>query len=381
MFLSLLYYLLFAANLICCYRQKKATPIVLISIAILGLMFYANDGSYGDHISYMMDFYSGERTREGDILYSKFMIAMKDFGIQKYQTFLLSIFLFELVFIGMGVKAFTTNAHALIAVSMFYIFPFFAVGLRYSMALAVAIFAMQFLFKKRFLIFAALITIASFFHICLASVAVLGVCFIKKLSEDRFYNGKLPFWLFLAIGGGFCVALFFMGTNWIRGPLAIFINTYLDERGMIYLENGVGNGNGMLLLLPEYFFSVYLSLKILRFTQSTPIIKDETREDYEYAKTNYLINVLAVVFYALFCITPSFLRLLVIPTFTNTIMLGRLYQRKTDFSCRGVHADYTKINLIFSCFVFTWIIPVIFKMFSIGAPNWIESTLRYFKLI
>ena len=81
MFLSLLYYLLFAANLICCYRQKKATPIVLISIAILGLMFYANDGSYGDHISYMMDFYSGERTREGDILYSKFMIAMKDFGI------------------------------------------------------------------------------------------------------------------------------------------------------------------------------------------------------------------------------------------------------------------------------------------------------------
>lgn len=379
MFLSLLYYLLFAANLICCYRQKKATPIVLISIAILGLMFYANDGSYGDHISYMMDFYSGERTREGDILYSYFMIAMKDFGIQKYQTFLLCIFLFELVFIGLGVKAFTTNAHALIAVSMFYIFPFFAVGLRYSMALAVAIFAMQFLFKKRFLIFAALITIASFFHICLASVVVLGVCFIKKLSEDKFYNGKLPFWPFLAIGGGFSLALFFMGTNWISGPLAIFINTYLDERGMIYLENGVGNGNGMLLLLPEYFFSVYLSLKILRFTQNLSSYNESCGEDYEYAKVNYLINVLSVVFYFLFCITPSYLRLLVIPTFTNTIMLGRLYQRKGEYSINNMPVDYSKINLVYSCFIFTWIIPVFFNMFGIGAPLWIETTLRYFR--
>ena len=73
--------------MILCLTHRKNLSVLLGTLFLLGLMFYANDATYGDHITYMADYYNGERTREGDILYGHFMILIGKLGVS-YQFFL-----------------------------------------------------------------------------------------------------------------------------------------------------------------------------------------------------------------------------------------------------------------------------------------------------
>ena len=80
----------------------------MVTLVLLGVMFYANDATYGDHISYMMDFLNGEREREGDILFTLIMAKIGEMGVS-YQQYLLIIYIIEVVLIGFGIRSLTKN--------------------------------------------------------------------------------------------------------------------------------------------------------------------------------------------------------------------------------------------------------------------------------
>ena len=307
MLLEFVYYSLFGLNVILCLTHRKNLSVLLGTLFLLGLMFYANDATYGDHITYMADYYNGERTREGDILYGHFMILIGKLGVS-YQFFLLCVYLFDLIFISLGLISFTKNPHAFIAISMFYIFPFFSMGIRYSMAMAVFLFTLRYLKERKIVLFLIGLILSSMIHICLAFSAVLLLCFIKKLTDDsNFEKTNYPYWFVFVVLAIFIINMYSSGSFMFKELSASLLTEYgLEDRGMIYLEYGIGNGNGMFLLLPEFIVSVLLSQRIVSLTKIFRLSTVECEEDFRLAKVNYLINIISSIFYLLFCITPSF---------------------------------------------------------------------------
>ena len=378
MLLAIIYYLIFALNLFSCLQQKQSKWLIMVTLVLLGVMFYANDATYGDHISYMMDFLNGEREREGDILFTLIMVKIGEMGVS-YQQYLLIIYIIEVVLIGFGIRSLTKNPHTIFAISMFFIFPYFSVGLRYSLAFSVFVFSFQFVKNKKFIPFFICLVISSLLHICMAAASILLLCFYKKATSDElFEKSKFPFWQILAVSLFLSGSMYLSGSFMFVGEVSKFLSTYMDDRGMIYLDNGIGNGNGMFLLLPMMTVCVILAVQILRYTNSRKGLSENSRLDYELAKVNYLITILSSVFFFFYCVTPSFIRLLVIPAFFNCLMLSRIYERRHQ-GINGYSAKISNMQVTFCLFVFTWYIPYMYNMFGCTSEYWIETTLKYFK--
>lgn len=372
MILQFVYYLLIIGHVICLLSNRKSSLVVWASVLVMAIMFYANDATYGDHVTYIMDFYNLERIQSGDPLYTQYMILISNLGIKSYQLFLLSIYVFECVFIGFGVSRFTKNYHAVFALCMMYIFPFFAVGLRYSMAMAVFIFSLKYWNDRKYIYAILLAIIASNFHICLATVIILLPTLSSKIMNSKYLeSAKLPFWPFLMIIAFFVIYTYLNKSFAFKAVLESFMNEQFDERGVGYLDTAIGNG--IVIMLPAYLFSFLLSYQFLLLGR---LINDEKILDGNIntlCKFNYMVNVLSGIFYVLFCITPSYLRLLVIPSVLNAIVMGVIAENSSLISVKK-----QSLIICFMCLIFSWIIPIFFKMFNIGAEQWIETTLRYF---
>lgn len=371
MILQITYYILFLAHLICVLKRKNDAALIYVTVFILGFMFYANDASYGDHVTYALDFYNKDRSNTGDPLYLEYMLLMRKLGITSYQTFLLSIYIFELIFITLGTLKFTNNFHAIFALSMLYIFPFFSVGLRYSMAISIFIFGLRFLVDRKFVCFFVSYVIATCFHLCIAPTLILFICFYPKFIDDKCFKGhKFPHLFILIFVFIIVIITYISGSFFMKDYLVVFLERTMDERGIDYLYTKIGNG--ILIMLPAYLSSLFFSRVFLSITKDYVSVENK---EFELAKIVYSVNLLSSFFYLLFCVTPSFLRILVVPSILNSFIMGRIIEKK--YITRTNKNAIIKLYVCFIMMVISWIIPINFGLFEISAQNWIDTTLKF----
>ena len=157
--------------------------------------------------------------------------------------------------------------------------------------------------------------------------------------------------------------------------LAMLMNENFDERGLGYLETEIGNG--IVIMLPAYVFSFFLSHNMLLSNRRSELDGNVNVEFSKLTKFNYVINVLSGLFYVLFCVTPSYLRLLVVPAVLNAAVFGVFLDINRTYNYVPRRTQRSTV-FYFCCLVVSWVIPIYFHMFNIGANQWIDTTLRYF---
>ena len=90
MILYIIYYALLFAHIICVIGNRRNSVLVWLTLFVMAIMFFANDATYGDHIVYNSDFQFLQRDRDGDPLFTAYMLLINKLGITSYQVFLIT---------------------------------------------------------------------------------------------------------------------------------------------------------------------------------------------------------------------------------------------------------------------------------------------------
>lgn len=377
MILSFITYLLAFINFIFYLTEKKNNYLVFATLFVIVLLFMGMSIAEGDHELYKIEFETSREGIEDDILFKQFIVLSKLLGLNDYGIFLGFLCIVEMLLIYGGMKCFTSNPHAMLAVSITYIIPMMAVAIRFYLGLAVMVFATRYLIKNKWLHYVVSLIVASLFHSGLILfVFYLLALHVKKPTIPSMRN-KMQSQITMAM-----IMLIVTAILYVIGSSGffVFILSFIPSselflpRASAYLESISKNGP---LLGIFIYIILFLYLKI---------IYRNICKQFDYGKIDY------IMFRKIYCILSSiaissffvpfmfagmiFIRYLMLPTILLTFYLGGLSENN---AINGILKS--KWNTLLKIMLFiSWLLPAIFEIFAVSLDFMIKSSQLYYGL-
>ena len=163
MLLLTIYCILWIINIFCALTSLKNNRLItFLTWGVLFIAFATNIGSDGDALlyrrNYEYDLYLRNWPEKGNVLVA---YICKSFGLSSYNEYLTVLFILGSTLIYSGLRKMQANFHVFFAVIMGFIFPALATAIRFFMAFAIFVYALPFLYKKRYV---------HYFFLCLIQV-------------------------------------------------------------------------------------------------------------------------------------------------------------------------------------------------------------------
>lgn len=321
--LIVIYFVLFAINFLLMIFHKKNRAVTLLTYLLMFFLFM-NNTAYGDAPTYKRDYEVLARdTWEPG--YDALKWVAQTIGIKKYSGFLAVLFLFASCFLIPGFRALKVNPHILFSVSMPFLFPWFAVVIRFFLGTSIAVYALHHYVKGRYFRYIFWILIAMLFH--RTSAAFLLVLFAKPLN--RFYTINKRYLWKLVIGVISAAALLVVLYTFVKKQF-LFVDTLvnilsmvsatLSEKAQIYLSRLTQWGAIPVFMV--FFANWYLARSMKK---KAALGDGENRELIDLTVLNYRISFLFVVVIPTVVLSVNFGRFFIIPTLMNLYVFGWFY--------------------------------------------------------
>ena len=344
---------------------------------LLVVLFFAGMSvSEGDHVQYKYEF---DTSREGvgeDLFYTYFILFAKSIGISEYGFFLGLLGMVELLLIYGGMKCFTTNAHPFLAISLPYIIPLMAVSVRFSLGVAVLVFATRFLVKNQWLYYLIFLAIASLCHSGLFfGIFYMLAFFFKKPSYNMMEKRAQSLIRLTSVMLIITFFLFLFGASGIFLYILSLIpsSEFFLPRAAAYLET-IGKFGPLLAIL------IYLVLFRSMHSCFLWVCRHYERgylsdEDLRTAYVAFSIVAVSSIIVPFMMAGLIFLRYLILPTILVTFYLGRI----ADARNKGQNAVLSfRLNNPLKVLLFvSWLVPDILKIFDVSMGGVIKSAIQY----
>lgn len=377
MLISFAAYTLLILNVFLFLKGKKNVYVTIATLFVIVILFMGMSIAEGDHELYKIEFETSREGIEDDILFKQFIVLSKLLGLNDYGLFLGLLCVVEMLLIFGGMKCLTSNPHAMLAVSIAYIIPMMAVAIRFSLGLAVMVFATKYLIKNKWLHYFVSLIVAILFHSGLILfVFYLFTLHVKKPSIPSMRK-KMQSQITMAM-----IMLIFTAILYVMGSSSffVFILSFIPSselflpRASTYLESMSKNGPLLGILI---YLILYMYLKIIYRIICKQF--DSCKIDYiMFRKVYCILSSIAIssIFVPFMFAGMIFIRYLMLPTILLTFYLGGLSDNNIiNSTLKSKWNTPLKIMLFIS-----WLLPAIFEIFAISLDILIKSSQLYYGL-
>ena len=362
----IIYIVLLILNMYYSVKGTTNKSILTITYLLIGILFVGNSGMYGDAVKYKLDY---EQNAFGDgwgeIGYEILKKICRLIGIDKYNVFLLVIFILSSILFYIGFKNLYLKWHVIFAISMIFIVPTAATVIRYTLALSIVVFSLQYLFKNETIKYIALVFISSLFHKSMIIFALFALVRknYKNINANQLKNIKTTLLVFM-----FSFAIIASVFNKI--PLldiALYTMQHLFNIDINKI-NAYFNGNftrlGGFIFYPIYIIGLILNNQI--YNDITKI-KNQSMQTIIYMSNT--INYLSSCFIPLIAINLVFYRYLILVSFINAFIYS-IYKRNVYYNESKIritnHLSISNIDILFILYCLSWLFPEIMHIHSIS---------------
>lgn len=379
MLINIAAYTLLLINVFLFLKDKKSIYVTIATLLLIVVLFAGMSLSDGDHVQYRYEF---DTSREGvaeDLFYTYFILFARFLGITEYGIFLGLLGIVEIALIYGGLKCYTTNPHALLAISLPYIVPLMTVAIRFSLGLSVLIFASRFLVKNKWLYYLLFLIIATLCHSGLVFGIFYMFAFFIKQPTCSSMKTRIQSLTRLAV-----VMLMITAFLFLFGASGIFLyilslipsSDLFLPRAAAYLET-IGQFGPLLAIF------IYVSLFLYMRNGFLSICKkydqgDVSEEDFRKAYTVFAVVGITSIIVPFMMAGLIFLRYLILPTILVAFYLGRI----TDAKYREQNTSLCfKMNNPLRVMLFiAWLMPALFSIFDVSMDGAIKCAVLYLGL-
>ena len=339
-----IFILVVALNSLLFFLKKESKLIAGVSAVFLALLmaFSSVEIGSGDSYYYNLEYYNSDLLiNSGETTFNFLMVLFNNLGFS-FQWFRFVMFLFCFLLIcfpalknGKSINLFVV----LYAISIYY---FLCVSLNFFIGLSVVVFATSFLNKKRIIIFAALVLLASTIHQSMIFSLFLLITIFRKRNKQHkyFFLSILVFAEFLfLVAMTIFTSLIPHFTNFVYQTVEPFFNTnssYLRE----YLTVGFSRSSALYALF--YLLNLLLAkLAMNHISQSD----DYSSNQKSFCDFSYLISLLCSFFIPFLIITPTMTRMLFLGLIFMLFIYIICFSSSSSFLCLLPQKEMRTFNL------------------------------------
>ena len=374
--LYIVYYTLLLLNILLSLTRKNSWLIVLISWLFMFFLFVSNDATAHDHYLSKISFESPEEFSNVELIYDGIQSAVRSIGIENYNYFLAILFCICSIFQFYGLVNITSSFHPILALYLVFLFPQWAVAIRFFLAISISIFSLQFLIKGRWLLYCFFALCATLSHYSMAFALLLAPFAVPHVRNSLLTNKRieniatfiaLSFFLiaifiyFVAAETAFNVIYSIVGTVFSKTMLSDFdnrISTYFGSKTKL----------GFLMFLMIYLLNLYMSLKI-----KATFANRSNEKIKKMIFCNTIINKMLAIIIPFLIFDLVFGRIIALGSVFNLAMMGMIVKKVRPFS----HSDRKMMLWLFLGLVALWTIPALLEINSISPNNLVETALQY----
>lgn len=349
--LSILFYIIWIANIIFCILRKRSKILTLISIIFTILLFAGNTGN-GDYLIYYREYNLNgmESFQLGFSMLAKICL----FFHLSYNGFLLVVCLICYGLVFRYLKEYTMNFSCFFSL-YFTILIFYDINqVRNFIVACILTIAIIKLSKGRKKEYLFLIILACFFHV----IAIIYIPFVLINPENTSFPYLYKLLLVLVLG--FCLIIFFNGNE--IPLLTKFLKSFFEDTGLedktVYFMKKMRFG--FLLTFTMDFFNIML------VSISKKIMKNNNyfckNKKYEFlTNTVYAFNLLTICSFPLQMINHNFYRIFrnlnIINYFIASMTIDSFTYKNKDLYTRA-YFMYILILFLYSIF---WMVSIMYK--------------------
>lgn len=377
----ILYIILWIVNMWYILQGKDNKVISFFSYLFFGVLFISNAGRTGDAAIYKA-YFENQWFPEGAFEFGYTLLERTVFycGIHTYTGFLIVIFLLGTLFLRVGLKKIDISYHYILAIAMPFIFPTYAVAIRFFLASTMVVASICFLMEKKYLSFFILVFLAGSFHTSSLFYGILILC-ISRIGSAIGECKKIVLWVIsifsminfagaLILKRNLVTSLAISVANVMSGALGDKLSAYTSTTtnlgGLIFV-----------LIYLSCLVTAIMTREMIKKEYGTALSGNKSSAFVQkYSVVNYNINLVLSILLSLIAMNLLFYRLIIIGSLSNAIALGLYAWQHKGESRRGiVRICPVKLCYLVSCLL--WFVPEIFKINDITIRGLFDASVFF----
>lgn len=318
--------------------SKKNTEIFSLLLMIFAWVIFWGNLYNPDYVAYSNLYYTNSRLAYSNIENGYiYLVKLGNYLGLSYQMFLMIVTFICYMLIHSTVKRYASNFN--VVYLMYFIFPFFidVVQIRNFIMMSILIYSIKYLVDEAPLKYFILILLASTFH----NTAFIYLTFLL-INKDK---GKLLIRAIVSVS--FTISMLML-LNSKQIPFINYIIVNGSEKLNIYLETKTNYGFLLYWCLQIISFLIILITKKLYFKYTKELVNNSAKN--RYMNLIYWINIIGFLYYPMYLINSSFLRLIRNILILNYIAFSITYTTITDKYERNIYiySVYVYVLILFA---------------------------------
>ena len=377
MVLYIFYYLLLFLNVWMTILRKRSNLILAGTYILLFILFFSNDASGHDHYLYKIVFEHPDEKVNLEFLFNYLQDFIRWIGITDYNVFLALLFLLCSSFMLMGITYYTKFLHPIAALCLTFVFPQWAVAIRFFLAISIAFLSTRFLLKGRWVTFIFLIFCSASIHYSLSALIILLPFFTPKMLRkyDRGdFDGNILSYSILAVFL-LSICIYFFAENVVYDLAFSTIGGVIGKAALSDVDNKVSayfeakTRFGFLIFTVIYAVNLYMAIVL----KKRMMRKNTSEEIRRILYSGTIINKILAIFIPLVIINLVFGRVLAFGSVINLAIMGAVIEKVKPLT----REDFSFLIKCFIVVILSWSVPAILEINSISPNGLIREVIQF----
>lgn len=371
------YYLSLFLNVWMTILRKRSVLILAGTYLLLFVLFFSNDASGHDHYLYKIGFEHPDEKVNLEFLFNYLQDIIRWIGITDYNVFLALLFLLCTCFLLMGITYYTNFLHPIAALCLTFVFPQWAVAIRFFLAISIAFLSLRFLIKGSWITFVLLIFCSAAVHYSLSVLIILLPFFtpkmLRKYDMMTFNENILSYSILIIIV--LSILIYFIAESVVYDLAFSTIGGIIGKAALSDVDNKVSayfeakTRFGFLMFTLIYVVNLYMAIVVKKRMMG----KKTSMEIRRMLYSGTIINKVLAIFIPLVVINLVFGRALAFGSVINLAIMGAVIEKVRPLT----RDDLTLLIKCFIAVILSWAVPAILEINSISPNGLIRETLHF----